>query len=94
MSLYADVVSAPLPQRLARRLLAQAGTADPMMRVEVELRLSQSGLAQMLGASRSKVNAELRRLEQEGLLRLGYRRLYLLDVQRLCALAGPGVMLL
>ncbi|MDB5874986.1 MAG: Crp/Fnr family transcriptional regulator, partial [Ramlibacter sp.] len=74
MSLYVDVVSAPLRRRLARRLLSQAMASGKRCgRTEFELPVSQTALAQMLAASRSKVNAELRKLERDGIVRLGYR---------------------
>ena len=56
-----------------------------------EVRVTQSDLGRMLGASRSKVNAELKRLEQGGMLKLSYRSITLLDTRRLQELAGPDV---
>ena len=49
----------------------------------VELRLSQSLLASMVGATREKVNRALAPLVDEGLVRLEYRRMLLLDVEAL-----------
>lgn len=93
MSLYADVIAAPLPVRLARRLMSQAMTSCRRSAdADVEVRTSQTDLAQMLGASRSKVNQELRNLERAGIVRLGYRRLYVQDLAALCDLAGPRVL--
>ncbi|HUL97168.1 MAG TPA: Crp/Fnr family transcriptional regulator [Usitatibacter sp.] len=92
VSLFADAVSAPLPQRLARRLMTQAlASGRSASHSELEIRVSQADLAAMLGASRSKVNAELRRLEEDGMIRLGYRRLFILDCARLSQRAGPRV---
>lgn len=90
LSLSADAVSARLPQRLARRLLAQglAAAGDGSHSGEVELRISQTDLARMLGASRSKVNEELRRLQDAGITRVGYGRIYILDCKRLAEVAG------
>ena len=89
VSFYADAVSAPLPDRIARRLLSQAlATMHDANASNVELRTSQSDLARIVGASRSKVNAELRRLENAKVLRLGYRRLYVTDCRQLERLAG------
>ena len=45
------------------------------------LRISQGDLALAVGASRQRVNGELRKLQAEGKVRLGYRRLEIL---------GPG----
>ncbi|MBV8379203.1 MAG: Crp/Fnr family transcriptional regulator [Paucibacter sp.] len=88
--IYRDVLVAPLPQRLARRLLGQALTAgrDP----DIELRVTQSDLATMLGASRSRVNAVLRQLEADGAIRLGYRQIVIQDLALLRQAAGSDVM--
>lgn len=63
----------PLSVRLAQRLLAEREMA---MREgaaqQPELRLSQEGLAQRLGASRQSVNRQLKEWESQGLLRLVY----------------------
>lgn len=90
IELYRDAITAPLPQRMARRLLTQALAAGHG--AEVELPVSQADLAAMLGASRSKVNAELRQLEQRGAVRLGYRKVVVADMRRLCEAAGAGVI--
>jgi len=58
----------PLEVRLARFLLVALGTreAPPGRRVPLELGFSQSELAQLLGASRPKINGALGALEQAG----------------------------
>jgi CRP/FNR family cyclic AMP-dependent transcriptional regulator len=95
LSLYADAVSAPLPQRLARRLVSQAlASSELPARADFELRTSQTHLAQMLGASRSKVNTELRKLEREDVVRLGYRKIFIHDLTKLCQAAGQRVIAL
>lgn len=48
-----------------------------------EIQLPQSTLAELLGATRPSVNQILKRFEAEGLLRLSYRRLEILDPQGL-----------
>lgn len=88
--LYRDALAVPLPQRLARRLLSQALAAG--RGPDIELRVTQADLAAMLGASRSRVNAELRRLEAGGVLRLGYRQIMVRDLELLRAAAGADVM--
>lgn len=45
----------------------------------IELPLTQQDIAQSLNASRPRVQQELKRLESEGLIRLGYRRITLLQ---------------
>lgn len=93
ISLFGDVVGAPLPQRLARRLTAQVLTLKRVHEVvEIEVGLTQTMLAEMLGVSRSQVNAVLRKWHEAGIIRLGYRRLYLLDAVALCKIAGPDVL--
>jgi CRP/FNR family cyclic AMP-dependent transcriptional regulator len=56
----------PIETRLARFLLVALGnrTTDPGKRVPLDLGFSQSELAQLLGASRPKVNAALGLLEE------------------------------
>jgi CRP-like cAMP-binding protein len=44
----------------------------------VMLRVSQSDLAQAASASRQRVNQQLRQLQEQGLIRLGYRNIVLL----------------
>ena len=58
----------PLNVRLARFLLLALGDrrASPGKRLPLELGFSQSELAQMLGASRPKVNIALGELESSG----------------------------
>jgi CRP-like cAMP-binding protein len=93
MTVVRDISVAPLEQRIARRLLGQAmsGGSDVSGDLTIELRVTQSDLGRMLGASRSKVNGELKRLEQHGLLRIGYRTITLADCARLRRIAGPDV---
>ena len=93
MSVIRDFSVAPLEQRIARRLLGQAmgGGIDITGSAAIELRINQSDLGRMLGASRSRVNAELRRMESQDLLKIGYRTLSLVDLPRLHEIAGPEV---
>jgi len=82
---------APLPERIARRVLAHALSSDLRNRSEIQVRMTQNDLALMLGASRSKTNAALKLLETRGLLDAGYRGITILDVQRLRSFAGAEV---
>jgi CRP/FNR family cyclic AMP-dependent transcriptional regulator len=58
----------PMEVRLARFLLVALGerTAPPGKRVPLELGFTQTELAMLLGASRPKINAALRVLEEAG----------------------------
>jgi CRP/FNR family transcriptional regulator, cyclic AMP receptor protein len=93
MSVIRDFGVAPLDQRIVRRLLGQAmgGGADIIGAGRIEVRVNQSDLGRMLGSSRSRINAELKRMESDGLLELGYRSITLLDLPRLRQIAGPEV---
>ncbi len=68
----------PIEQRLARLLLVAMGAAEstPGRRTAVTLDLSQTEIAQLLGATRSKVNVALGRLEQTGALKRTSDRLF------------------
>jgi biotin operon repressor len=53
--------------------------------------MTQNDLALMLGASRSKINAALKALQAQGLVKAGYRGITILDLAALRKLAGPGI---
>lgn len=79
----------PLHQRVARqlrRLARHFGRPGPGV-LCIDLHLSQSDLAAMLGASRQRINACLRRLQHLGVLQAGHARLAILDAARLEAVA-------
>lgn len=65
-------------QRL-QRLAQLNGRLDRLG--QVELPLSQQDIAQSLNASRPRVQQELKRLEREGVISLGYRRITLLQTR-------------
>lgn len=93
MSIIRDFSVAPLDQRIVRRLLGQAmgGGADITADGTIDMRVNQSDLGRMLGSSRSRVNAELKRMEGDGLVEVGYRNIKLVDLPRLREIAGPEV---
>jgi len=68
----------PMDVRLARLLLLALGKAQPARgtRVSLELGFSQGELAQLLGASRPKVNAALGTLESAGAVKRTLDRLF------------------
>jgi CRP-like cAMP-binding protein len=81
----------PLDVRLARFLLfalgaRQPGQSAPGKRVPLELGFSQGELAQLLGASRPKVNTALAALEQAGAVKRTLDRLFC-DPTRLAEIA-------
>jgi CRP-like cAMP-binding protein len=68
----------PIEQRLARLLLVAMRGAEGASnrRIPISLGLSQTEIAQLLGATRSKVNVALGKLEQAGALRRTSDRLF------------------
>lgn len=58
------------------------GTASPQG-IELSVRLTQSDMADWLGMSRQRMNFVLKQLESEGLIRLQYSSLVILDPVRL-----------
>jgi CRP-like cAMP-binding protein len=85
-----------LPQRLARqvrRLAYQFGTPVGVG-VRIDLVVSQSDLASMIGGSRQRVNRALGQMQQLGILQLGTQRLLVLDAVRLDAVADGFAPLL
>lgn len=82
---FEELNTLPLRSRLARQLLLLArsyGVAQGDA-VRIGLALAQEDLAQLLGASRQRVNQELKRLERDGVLRVEPARLVLLSRQAL-----------
>ena len=83
---------APLRERMVRRLLAHAAASGADLAAgPVALRLTQTDLARMLGTGRSRINGSLKRLERDGLVRLGYRTIALTDVAGLHRVGGVEV---
>lgn len=84
-----DLNTLPLAARLAKQLLLLArgyGIAEGT-EVRIGLQLAQEDLAQLLGASRQRVNQELKTLERDGALRVEPTRLVLLSRDKLLAIA-------
>jgi CRP/FNR family cyclic AMP-dependent transcriptional regulator len=76
--------------RVLRTLLDLCGHyADSAKPVEVHLPLTQVEVAELSGASRPTANRYLRRLEQDGLLRLQRGHVTVVDVSALRAVGGP-----
>ncbi len=84
-----DLNTRPLAARLARQLLLLArsyGVQDGA-ELRIGLQLAQEDLAQLLGASRQRVNQELKALERAGVLRVEPTRLVVLSREKLLAAA-------
>jgi CRP-like cAMP-binding protein len=85
---FEAVALEPLEVRLARFIISTPGfrSVPSGKRVPVELGISQSELAQLLGASRPKVNAAMASLEKAGALKRTLDRLYC-DPEKLADIA-------
>lgn len=73
--LVEDLNTLPLRARLAKQLLHLARSygipsLDDGQQVRIGLQLAQEELAQLLGASRQRVNQELKSMEREGCIRI------------------------
>ncbi|MBL8340695.1 MAG: Crp/Fnr family transcriptional regulator [Rubrivivax sp.] len=86
---FEDLNTKPLRSRLARQLLllARSYGVGEGEQVRIGLALAQEDLAQLLGASRQRVNQELKRLEREGVLGVEPTRLVVLARERLMNIA-------
>jgi CRP-like cAMP-binding protein len=86
---FEDLNTRPLQARLAKQLLLLAksyGIAEGE-EIRIGLQLAQEDLAQLLGASRQRVNQELKGFERDGILRVEPTRLVVISRQRLLAAA-------
>ena len=66
----ADLTFLDLPQRLAKRLVTLAADRPADGKGGVKLRITQAGLASMLGVSRESVNKQLNQFARQGWVRL------------------------
>jgi CRP-like cAMP-binding protein len=82
---FEDLNTRPLRARLAKQLLLLAKSYGVLEAGELRigLALAQEDLAQLLGASRQRVNQELKGLEREGALRVEPTRLVVLARDKL-----------
>ncbi|HEX7639087.1 MAG TPA: Crp/Fnr family transcriptional regulator [Burkholderiaceae bacterium] len=88
-NLVEDLNTRPLSARLARNLLVLARSYGVRQGEEIRigLQLAQEDLAQLVGASRQRVNQELKELEREGALRVEPTRLVVLSREKLLVAA-------
>lgn len=84
-----DLATRPLQARLARQvlLLARRYGVPQGEEIRIGLALAQEDLAQLLGASRQRVNQELKGFEREGAVRVEPARLVVLSRDKLLAIA-------
>lgn len=77
----ADFVAFPVNVRLGRVLLEIATSCGEAVRdgLLIRVELSQTELAQLIGAQEDSVQRALRLLRRQGLVRTGYRRITVLD---------------
>ncbi|MBV8125215.1 MAG: Crp/Fnr family transcriptional regulator [Burkholderiaceae bacterium] len=87
--LIEDLNTRPLAARLAKQILHLARSYGVTQGAEtrIGLQLAQEDLAQLLGASRQRVNQELKGFEREGAVRVEPTRLVVLDQDKLMAIA-------
>ena len=86
---FEDLNTRPLASRLAKQILLLAKSYGVMQGEEIRigLQLAQEDLAQLLGASRQRVNQELKGFEREGAVRVEPTRLVVLSREKLMAIA-------
>ncbi|MBA3624731.1 MAG: Crp/Fnr family transcriptional regulator [Methylibium sp.] len=84
-----DLNTRPLAARLAKQilLLARSYGVSQGEEIRIGLQLAQEDLAQLLGASRQRVNQELKSFERDGAVRVEPTRLVVLSRQKLLAFA-------
>jgi CRP-like cAMP-binding protein len=85
-----DLNTRPLAARLAKQILLLArsyGVAEGD-EIRIGLQLAQEDIAQLLGASRQRVNQELKGFEREGAVRIEPTRLVVLSKGKLLAIAN------
>jgi CRP/FNR family transcriptional regulator, cyclic AMP receptor protein len=84
-----DLNTRPLQARLAKQilLLARSYGIARGEEIRIGLQLAQEDLAQLVGASRQRVNQELKGFEREGAVRVEPTRLVVLSRDKLLAIA-------
>jgi CRP-like cAMP-binding protein len=85
-----DLNTLPLASRLAKQilLLARSYGVAQGEEIRIGLQLAQEDLAQLLGASRQRVNQELKGFERDGAVRIEPTRLVVLSKEKLLAISS------
>ena len=88
-NVYEDLNTKPLAARLAKQvlMLAKAYGVRQGEEIRIGLQLAQEDLAQLVGASRQRVNQELKNFERELAVRVEPTRLVVLDQEKLARIA-------
>jgi CRP/FNR family cyclic AMP-dependent transcriptional regulator len=88
-NLVEDLNTLPLAARLAKQLLllVRSYGVEQGDEIRIGLQLAQEDLAQLLGASRQRVNQELKNFERNGAVRVEPTRLVVLSREKLMATA-------
>jgi CRP-like cAMP-binding protein len=88
-NLIEDLNTLPLGARLARQilLLVKSYGVAQGAEIRIALQLAQEDLAQLLGASRQRVNQELKGFERQGAVRVEPTRLVVLSRDKLLSIA-------
>jgi CRP/FNR family cyclic AMP-dependent transcriptional regulator len=88
-NIFEDLNTKPLAARLAKQilLLARSYGIPQGEEIRIGLQLAQEDLAQLLGASRQRVNQELKGFEREGAVRVEPTRLVVLSREKLLHIA-------
>ena len=86
---FEDLNTRPLAARLAKQILMLAKSYGIAQGEEIRigLQLAQEDLAQLLGASRQRVNQELKGFEREGAVRVEPARLVVLSREKLLVIS-------
>lgn len=82
-----------LRERVARQLVLLAADhgREGEQGIELAVKMSQAELAAMLGATRQRLNHEIKALEADGVICLAYSRITVRDLPALRAIAGDNV---
>jgi CRP-like cAMP-binding protein len=85
-----DLNTRPLASRLAKQILLLARSYGVAQgdEIRIGLQLAQEDIAQLLGASRQRVNQELKSFERDGAVRIEPTRLVVLSKEKLLAISS------
>ena len=83
-----------ISQRLAQRLLfILEGYGNRAAINDLNIQISQDQLANMLTVSRQTVNQELNHFEKQGVIQLGFKKIQVIDLNKLKLLSTKGTLI-